>query len=215
MSNRAMIVAAFVCASVLGGCVGDEPGEDDLQWRAAPADGPWWVLDPSRPGDGHVGLQEGGRDDPDGILWDLDGGSVSRSTATSGLEPVLTVDANELRLGSDVASGLTGPRCTVELGDHPSGEVFHLVDAQGDVVFTAWERFVFAGEPTLSGTPHQSAEDASGSLVMSFVGPRVHAGAWWSGPVLAEADRPIATAGPVRRLLMAALLSNECGVGGA
>ena len=207
MAKRVLIIPTVVCGFVLGGCVAPADDAGELELRSGQ------VSDTGYPGDEDVEVRQGDRDDPDAILWDLDGGNVSRSTGTGGEQDLLVVESDALWL-ADSAGTTNGeePVCTVEEGSHPSGDVYELVDADGSVVFTMWGRFVFAGEPQLPDVPLVASDEAWDHLVMSFVGKRVHAGAWWDAPVLAEASAPIAHANPVRRLVVAALLSNECGL---
>ncbi len=214
MMNRGLILGALACVPMLVGCVAPDDSFDDAEFRAgATDDDAWWAPDPEYPGDGEIEVREGGDHDfPDTILWDIDGGHVSRSV--DGTSEVLwVVEGNELWTADASSSAFeSSPRCTVVQGDHPSGDVYQLVDGGGDVVFTMWRRYVFSGEVELPAAPKVKQDEAlQEHLAMSFKKKRIHAGGWWEGERLAKADEKIAKANPVRRLLLAAMVSGECG----
>jgi len=213
MMNRGLILGALACLPMLVGCVTSEDSFDDAEFRAGEVDqDAWWAPDPEYPGDQNIEIREGGDDDlPDTILWDLDGGHVNREidSDSGDFETRLLVEGTEIRTQN--LSATTAATCEVVQADDESGEVFQLVDGQG-VVFTMRGRYVFAGDidlPSELQIKHNPALQES--LVVSFKGRRIHAGAWWKDAAVAKADEKIAEANPVRRLLLAALVSGECG----
>lgn len=212
--NRGLILGALACLPMLVGCVGSEDSFEDAEFRAGAVDNDaWWAPNPEYPGDGEIEVREGAGDDlPDTILWDFDGGSVSR-TRDGNAEVLWIVEGNELWTADASASATANsPVCTVVQDDHPSGDAYQLVDDNGEVIFTMWRRYVFAGDIDLPAAPQVKHNEAlQEHLALSFKKKKIFAGAWWCGTKIAKADEKIAKANPMRRLLLAAMVSGECG----
>ncbi|MCA9708138.1 MAG: hypothetical protein KDK70_19960, partial [Myxococcales bacterium] len=97
--------------------------------------------------------------------------------------------------------------CTALQTDHPSGQVFALVGADGSTVLTVWQRFVFSGAVEHPSVDHEQ-------LAFSFKDEGIYLGGFWEGDIVAHASAEIDTAGPMRRLVLAALVMGECGGNG-
>lgn len=212
MMKLPLTLATVLCASTIVGCVGEGDDDPDLELRAA--EGPLWQPNPSYAGDGPISVRGGDDIDvPDTIIWDLDGGNVSVQLEPGLFATRMAIRENELWHTDALLQDV--PVCTVVAGDHSSGMEFELVDADGEVVFTLWQRHVFAGAIDL---PAQGGDDfdqlVEDELAFSFKKDGIHAGHWSDGVLLARASEDIDMASPVRRLLLAALVAGECGSDG-
>ncbi len=208
MANQGLILGSVLSALVVAGCTQVEDS-DDLGFRSAEAAG-----DFQYPGDGDIEVYPAGPvNEPDAIIWDLDDGGVARQVQPGLFVSRLFVVDNEFRSGSgpsDEAGAV--PVCSVVPADHPSDRAFQLVDAEGEVIFTLWKRFVFAGDVELPTKPKVKKNYAlQQQLAFSFNKDDIYAGSWWCGEHIATASERIARANPVRRLLLAALVAGECG----
>ena len=162
-------------------------------------------------GNGDIEIHQGTDDEiPDEIIWDVMGGTVLRQVELGVFEERITVDGDVMQ---DVEEPVwTAPVCVVEETDHPSGEVFELVDDNDDVLFTVWGRFVFAGQHALPDVPDVEGDPAlAAQVAFSFDGSHIYGGPWWDGDVLVTASEEIQDASPERRLLLAALVGGDCG----
>lgn len=206
MTTRGVIVGALLSAMTWG-CDAEQDDLGPSEFRtAATAEGAWWEPDLAYPGDGAIEVRGGDDDDdydgtPDTILWDIDDAGIMQRTDDGTLADRLVVSGTSI--ASTDASGQTeSVRCTVVAGDHSSGADYRLVDTDGEVIFSMWNRFVFSGD----GKPGEQADP-----VVSFQGHGIHLGPWWGSDPVAVANESIDRASPVRRLLLAALVTGECG----
>lgn len=204
MTNQGMILGAVLGASLVVGCAGSGHVEiDDLEHRSSEG---LRTADLAYPGDGDIEVR-GGDDDtdvPDIIIWDIAGGNVARQVEPGIYEEYLLVEDEQLqRIEGGLVTG--SPTCTVIGEDGPMGTVFRLVDANGEVALTLWERQVFVGEVDVP---------AADQVAFSFEGERIHVGPVADGEVVARASELIEGASPTRLLLLGALVAGECGSDG-
>ncbi len=222
MTVRGFMATAMLLALAVSGCTAPEDGEteieafdDDLEDRAGPPTGEFWEWHPNRPGNGDIEVHEGeDADVPDCIIWDIDGASVTRQVQTGLYEDRFVVDDNEI-FESDGMGGLGALQCSVVQGSHPSGKVFQLEDAGGQVLLTMLGRYVFIGDvevPPIGG--HACGNLLQHEVAFSFKKDQIFDGPWWDGNVIATSDAKIAKANPMRRMLLGALVAGECGSAG-
>ncbi len=209
MENQGLKLASVLCALIATACTTTEPN-DDLAFRM-------WGAGDNYAGNGDIEVHAGSDSDTDDtILWDIDGGSdncVSRQVEPGVFEPRLNLIDMEIRQSSNVPN--QAATCTMVEGEHPSGNEWLLLDAQGQVLFTLWKRYVFAGEVDLPNKPKVKQDpDLQASIALSFKKDKIYAGAFWNGYVLATASERIARSTPERRLLLSALVAGECGSDG-
>ncbi|MCH9684540.1 MAG: hypothetical protein K0V04_24100 [Deltaproteobacteria bacterium] len=208
MGIQGLTTVAALAAVLTAGCTATE-SHDDLDLRM-------WGAGDDYAGNGDIEVRAGDDDDddiPDTIIWDILGGSVSRQTTPGVFEQRLIIADDDFLSATGPAGA--PPMCTVVATDHPSGNEFQLVDKYGEVVFTVWKRFVFAGDVSLPLHPHvKNNPSLHGAIAVSFKKKRIYSGGFWEGDVLATANERIARSTPERRLLLAALVSGECGSDG-
>lgn len=217
MTNQGLIPGAMLYVSLFVGCSGSAM-LDDAEFRASPG---LEETDPSYAGNGDITIRSSSSDDddddlPDIIIWDIDGGSVTRQTEPGVFEERILVEGTELiQVSEDPAAASTPPGCSGITGDHPSGQEFKLVDATGAVVLTLWKRYVFLGDVDVPAASGGGGHEALVDLVaFSFKQERIYAGHWSNGEVVAIASEQVAIASPMRRLTLSALVTGECGSNG-
>jgi hypothetical protein len=211
--NRGLILSGVLIAPMLTGCAeSSHDGLDELAFRGAPGDA-FWVADPGDPGDGDIEVRKGGDvDGPDTILWDINGGNVTEQLQLGVFATRWVVVDDEIWVASPANGTLAaGPTCTAIQGEHASGKEFALVDAEGQVVLTLWERFVVVGDADVPIGGNMGVAD---QVSFSFKHDGIYLGKWPEGEPLARADQPIDKANPMRRLLLGALVAGECGSDG-
>ncbi|MEM9454469.1 MAG: hypothetical protein AAGF11_09835 [Myxococcota bacterium] len=208
MTNR-VTIRVTILATVLWapmmftGCTASEA--DDLEFRGASGQ------DLSYPGNEDIEIRAGSSSDdddvdiPDTILWDLAGGNVTRQAEPGVYAERLVIEGNQI-LGSNGYVGQT-VLCTALDTGHASGEVYALTDAGDHTVLTLWKDLVFVGQ---IDDPHID----SPQLAFSFEGQEIYAGRPSDGEAVAHASEKIDRAEPMRRLLLGALVTGECGSDG-
>lgn len=196
MKTQGWTLVALMAAAMLAGC--DAPEEQLVELRSASADaGPWWET--GEP-DGDVEVREGddGDDVPDSILWDLSGGVVSRQIQPGVFTPRLSIEGNQIwAVGAETTRDDGLPTCTMEQVNGAWGTAHRLVGVQGDVIFTLWQDQVYAG-----GVP-----------VLRFDAASILSGDD-DDAALVTASASLDDASPVLQLVLAALVSGECGSAG-
>jgi hypothetical protein len=91
-------------------------------------------------------------------------------------------------------------------------ERVHVGGTDGPVLFTSFGRWVFAGELDFEGDDFwQIVEELSDQLVFTFQGPHIYDGFVFSSEKVATATAPLTHANTTRKLVVAAMLSAECG----
>jgi len=214
MQVRGFVATAMLCALAVSGCVADDGDFEGEEERVSPFSGEFWEWSPNRPGNGDLEVYEGDdTDTPDCLIWDIDSAGVARQHEQTGeLIDSFVVAANEI-YGADPATGAAAAlNCTAVEGDHPSGKVYNLVSAEGEVVLTLWNRYVFLGDvhvPSVADPTHGNL--LQNQVAFSFKKDHIYAGPWWQGNVVGTADAKIEFANPMRRLLLGALVTGECG----
>lgn len=217
MTNQGTILGAMLLVSLVVGCAADSAETlEEFEFRQCDGLG---ELDLDYPGNGDIEIRSGDDDDdlPDIIIWDLDGGNVTRQVETGVFEYRLSVFGGEVYQASPNFGGFGGPACTAVEGDHPSGKEFKLVDNNGAVVLTLWKNFVFIGDvdiPVANGHDVDNGEAIEDHAAFSFRKRRIYAGHWRDGEVVATASEKISKANAMRRLTLGALVAAECGSDG-
>jgi hypothetical protein len=169
----------------------------------------FWNWRPNDPGNGDVDLGDDHDDDglPDTIIWCIGGDG----TGTDVMDPTGRLIVYTVENQIYDADGVL--QCTAS---KEGGLVKLREGLDGEVILTATlGRFVFAGD--LERPPVRASKAwrqlARTHLLYEFYGNEVYDG--WrllSGDVLTTATERIFTANPMRKLLIAALLSGACGV---
>ncbi|MEM9460414.1 MAG: hypothetical protein AAGF11_39950 [Myxococcota bacterium] len=216
MTNQGTILGAVLFASLVVGCAADSAKEfEEFEFRQSDGLG---EMDLDYPGDGDIEIRSGDDDDvdlPDIIIWDIDGGNVTRQVEPGVFEYRLSVTDDDVYEASPNFAGLAGPSCTAIEGTHPSGEEFKLIDADGTVALTLWKNFVFIGDVDIPvELDNYSEATIEAQAAFSFLNRRIYAGDWHDDQVLAIASKNIAESSPMRRLTLGALVAAECGSDG-
>lgn len=170
----------------------------------------FWNLRPNDPGNGPIELGDDGDDDglPETIVWCIDGDGTSSAVLDPNDRLVLDTDENRI---FDAAGNL---QCTAQR----EGRLFKLREGvDGPVLFTATlGRYVFNGdvEKLPIRTTKAWRKLIRRQTAYEFYGPDVYDGWRRFGDVEITANESVSRANPMRKLLISALLSGECGVDG-
>ncbi len=82
----------------------------------------------------------------------------------------------------------------------------------GDVLFTAFGRWVFEGELDFEGDSlAQIAGELVDQLAFTFQGPHIYDGLHVQGDIVVTSTKPLTHASIQRKLVVAAMLTGECG----
>lgn len=170
----------------------------------------FWNLGPNDPGNGTIDLGDDDDDDglPDTITWTNVGDGTFSEVFDRGGTLTLVVEKNRI---FDAVGNL---RCNAQR----EGRLFKLREGDdGPVLFTATlGRYVFDGD--VERLPIRSTK-AWRKLIRwgtayEFYGPDVYDGWRRWGDVEITASESLSRANPMRKLLISALISGECGADG-
>lgn len=211
MSKLGALVAT-VAIGGLGGCADVEDGGPEVEERTGWLN--FWEWGAWKPANGDLEIHEGETTEVEEcLIFELGGSGVSQRTIEPNnpddirYEPVLEVVENELRTPQgDLV-------CYAYATDHPL--VYQLADAEGEVLFTLFNDWVFDGEPQIEQLGGGSLWDAlENDLAYTIKQDHVYIGLHWNGQILATATEQITKANPMRKLLVAALVDGQCGAVG-
>ena len=211
MSKLGALVATIAIAG-LGGCADLEDAGPEVEDRT------WWLnfweWQTWKPANGDLEIHEGETTEVEEcLIFDLTGSGVSqRAVDTSSpngvrFEPVLEVVDNELRTPQgDLV-------CYAYETDHPL--VYQLADAEGEVLFTLFNDWVFDGDLQVPPPGGKALVNAlQNDLAYTIKQDHVYIGPHGDGHILATATEQVTKANPMRKLLIAALVDGQCGAVG-
>lgn len=170
----------------------------------------FWNLSPNDPGNGTIDLGDDDDDDglPDTITWTNVGDGTYSEVFDRGGILTLVVERNRI---FDASGNL---QCTAQR----AGRLFKLREGvHGPVLFTATlGRYVFDGD--VAKLPIRSTKNwrqlIRRGTAYEFYGPDVYDGWRRWGDVEITASESLSRANPMRKLLISALITGECGADG-
>lgn len=149
--------------------------------------------------------QADGGDDDGTILWEIVIAEVYNGPASNG-DLSLFIENNTIYTAAGV------PTCTV---DSPflNSTVREVIAENGtDVLFTVWNQYVFEGEVDVRHENFGQMQKLFGDqLLFQFQADEVFLGEAWEGYRLLEANGDVEHSSDGRKLLIAALITGECG----
>jgi hypothetical protein len=186
-----------VVAALSFSCVASDDGES-REMATLYRSGGGFPLPPNYPGNFDIEIYEGASTTSgDCLIYDFVGPNVH--DGQSG-DLVVVVDGDTI----EAPDGTT--LCTVE-GDMLIERV-RSGGADGPVLFTTFGRWVFEGDVDVQGDNiGQIAEELADQLLFTFQGPRIES---W-GETVATSTKPLTHASTTRKLVIAAMLTGECG----
>jgi hypothetical protein len=191
-----------VVAGLASGCVARDLGAGEEMAEAFRSGG--LPTPPNYPGNGDIALYAGvGTTSADCLIYDFVGPNVHDGAAPVG--PVIaTVVDNSIQ----VPGGATV--CTRE-GNALVDRV-RVGGPDGEVLFTAFGRWVFEGELDFEGDNlGQIAQELVDQLLFTFQGPHIYDGLHIHGDIVVTSTKPLTHASTKRKLVIAAMLTGECG----
>jgi hypothetical protein len=146
-------------------------------------------------------------DDDDCLIWDIQG-----SGAHDG--PALPDDSNLLVevIGDDFVLPDDTVVCHREGNELESTQ--RVVGGQNQVLFTVWKRYVFEGDVPAEEQGGSVVKNFADQLLYTFKGDQAFAGSAKDDVVLVTATDTLQHTSQVHKLLVAALISAECGGNG-
>lgn len=236
MRTTTLCSGCFAAALMFGGFGCDTGVEDDeSDFRGDADDGPtgkadggddddgdsddgqgsgvveFWNFGLGNPANGDTTMAAGDNISPFDLIWDIDEGTTSQS-ATTDNGTVVTAVIRET-VDDEILDGEGNVLCTAVQSQSGVRNVYQLLDSNGDAVLTLWHRYVFAGDVQVPKAGWKVWKLISKNTLYSFKKKRVFEDRWWQGESVATADVKIASANPMRKLELAALLAGECGAG--
>ncbi len=206
MKGHGLVAAIMLTASTMTGCAATD---DEYEFRAAD-NGDFWEWDLQDPANGDIEVRDA--DDDDVIIWDFTGGGVARQTQPGQFADELVVQGNEVQSVDQQGAAMAGAHCTALDAGHPSGKVYYLQQADGEIALTLWNRRVFSGHVAI---PSEGAGNAlDGQVAFSFKKDRIHVGPWSDGVVAATTSTDVDDANPMRQMVLGSLVLGECGAAG-
>lgn len=193
----------FLAAALSTGCVARDMDAGEEMADAFRSGG--FPTPPNYPGNGDITLYAGvGTTSADCLIYDFVGPNVHDGAAPGG--PVIaTVVGSEIQVpgGGEVL-------CSVE-GDTLVDRVI-VGGAGGEVLFTSFGRWVFEGELDFEGDNlAQIAQELVDQLAFTFQGPHIYDGLHFHGDIAVTSTKPLTHATMQRKLVIAAMLTGECG----
>jgi len=146
-------------------------------------------------------MADGGSDDGT-ILWEIGEGDVYKGLRSNS-DLLFYIEDDVIYTASGEAT------CTIEAPYLNSNIREVSSTASDDVLFTIWDDFVFEGHIDLD-KPQKWAQLKDEAL-FEYRGDEIFLGRWTDGFRLVEADTALDAQSDGRKLLMAALLTGECG----
>lgn len=192
-----------VAASLSIGCVARDMGAGE-EMAETYRSGGGLPTPPNYPGNGDITLYAGvGTTSADCLIYDFVGPNVHDGAAPGG--PILATVVD----GTIQAPG-GATLCTIE-GNTLVDRVI-VGGPGGEVLFTAFGRWVFEGELDFEGDSlAQIAGELVDQLAFTFQGPHIYDGLHVQGDIVVTSTKPLTHASMQRKLVVAAMLTGECG----
>jgi hypothetical protein len=193
---------AILGAALSTGCAAGEDAPTDEMvetYRSGGVPSP-----PSYPGNGDLSIYAGSdTSSADCLIYDFLGPNVHDGAAGSD-NILVTIVGNAIQAPDGTVL------CTRE--GNALIDTVHVGGPEGPVLFTSFGRWVFDGTLDFEGDSLlQIAQELDEQLLYTFQGAHILDGAFiWDG-ILATSTKPLTHANTQRKLVIAAMISGECG----
>ncbi|MCA9706549.1 MAG: hypothetical protein KDK70_11920 [Myxococcales bacterium] len=191
----------------------DYEPDEVFEERGGAAGSHFWEWGLNFEANGPIEVYDGEDDDaPDCLIWDIDTAGVARQVQPGEFSDLMSLASNEI-YDIDPVTGQAGVlQCTAEEAGGGLDKHYKLLNADGTVALTVWQRFVFLGDVNIPPFGNPGLVNLlQNNVAFSFKHEHIYAGNWWSGSIAASATANLNMANPMRRLLLGALAAGECG----